>query len=436
MGDPVEGAEFRYYGPFRNTALNATSDESGEIAFGLLVPRSTDPQHLDSTLSIDRVRVNGRRSTLRSAPDFATDVLPLSWSTNWMMGNGIAGKAGLGLGAGVFGAAQQMAGMVLTRTEADPANDGNGSMTVADSLSTEAAIGVQGEAGKLRLGTVQAKAADASAKASLGTFLDFATRFDEPSECSTTEKLMAALTLLIGVEQTASTGVTTLLSMAESAIVTALDDDVDMEHLTGGVSVGISGDVSALALELSKKGEPAAGSTGAKSLSGVSFGNLGVGERALLSITAYPGAGEASGKAAVEIATSFSIAKAFGFSLADWSDTGAVSAELVVDPLGTSFERLCADCFRAPDDRGESQENAADHRPFGGRCRRRRCAGAGDAARSHAAVAAGPVASSSRRSSVDRCCRTSSWRSRQWLCPTSMWSPRTRTRPAWRSDSE
>jgi hypothetical protein len=355
-GDPVEGAEFRYYGPFRNTALTATSDGTGEIAFSFVVPRSTEPEHLDSTLSIDRVRVNGRRSTLASAPDFATDVLPLSWSTNWMLGNGIAGKVGLGVGGGVFAAGQQMSGMVLTRTEADPANDGDGSMTVADSLSGEAAIGVQGEAGKMRLGTVQAKAVDASAKASLGTFIDFATLFDQPSECSTTEKLMAALTLLVGVEQTASGGATTLLSVAESAIVSALDEDVDMEHLTGGVSAGISGDVSALALELSKKGEAAAGSTESRSLTGVSFAKLGEGERALLSITGYPGAGELSGKAALELSLSASFVEAFGYQVAGWSGTDAVSAELVVDPLATSLERLVLTAVAPADDRGESQE--------------------------------------------------------------------------------
>ncbi len=83
--------------------------------------------------------------------------------------------------------------------------------------------------------------------------------------------------------------------------MTALDDDVDMEHLTGGVSVGMSGDVSALALELSKKGRRRRAAPTGQSLSGVSIGKLGVGEKALLSITAYPGPGEASGKAAVEI---------------------------------------------------------------------------------------------------------------------------------------
>jgi hypothetical protein len=351
---PVAGAEFRYYGPFRNTALTATSDANGEIAFSFAVPRTADTGLLDSTLTIDRVRINGRRSRLAAAPDFATNVLPLSWSTNWMMGNGVAGKVGLGIGAGVFGAAQQMAGMVLTRTEADPAKNGNGSMTVADSLSTEAAIGVQGEAGKLRLGTVQAKAADASARASLGTFIDFATLFSEPSECSTAEKLAACLTLLVGVEHCASGGATTLLSVAESAIVSALDDDIEMEHLTGGVSAGISGDVSALGLELSKKEGTSGGPV--KSLSGVSFGKLSLGERVLLSITAYPGAGEASGKAALEIAASFSIAEALGYQLAGWSNTDAVSAEVVVDPLGTSFERLVLTASVPADDRGESQE--------------------------------------------------------------------------------
>ena len=198
-GKTVKGAELRYYNPFSGTTVTATSDEHGEIAFSFTVPRNEEPQHWDTTLTIDRVRVNGLRSVLSSRPDFATDVLPLSWSTNWMMGNAIAGKAGLGVGAGVFGAVQQGGGMVVTRTAADPAWDGNGSMSVTDSMSAEAAIGVQGDLGKVRLGTVQAKAADASSKATVGTFIDFATLFNKPSECSITDKLMAALALLCGV---------------------------------------------------------------------------------------------------------------------------------------------------------------------------------------------------------------------------------------------
>ena len=175
----------RYHGPFSSTTLTATSDEHGEIVFSFTVPRTDEAQHFDKTLTIDRVRVGGLRSVLSSRPDFATDVLPLSWSTNWMMGSGIAGKVGLGIGGGVFGAAQQAGGMVVTRTAADPARDGDGSMSVTDSMSAEAAIGVQGDLGKVRFGTVQAKAADASAKATVGTFIDFATLFNQPSECST-----------------------------------------------------------------------------------------------------------------------------------------------------------------------------------------------------------------------------------------------------------
>ncbi|MBN1321997.1 MAG: hypothetical protein JXA87_14295, partial [Thermoleophilia bacterium] len=355
-GYPVEGLEIRYYGPFSIKAMTATSDETGEIVFSFAVPESTEPQHLDGTLTIDSIRVTDRRSVLATAPDFATDVLPLSWSTNWMMGYGIAGKAGLGLGAGVFGAGQQTAGMVLTRTEADPANQGNGSMTVTDSLSTEAAIGVQGEAGKLRLGTVEAKGPEASSKLSLGAFIDFATLFDEPGECSISEKLMAALTLLVGVEHCASAGVTTLLSVAQSAIVSALSDDVEMEHLTGGVSIGMSAGASMASLSLAKKGETPKGYTGTTSLSGVSFLNGGLMERALLSITAYPGAGEASGKAAVEASSSFSAATAFGYDIGDWSASGAVSTEVIVDPLAASFKRTVVAFSEPPDDRGECQE--------------------------------------------------------------------------------
>lgn len=356
-GMAVADAEIRYFGPFSNTKSTVNSDATGEIVFAFKVPRSAEPQHVESTLTIDRVRVDGRRSSLAEAPDFATDVLPLSWSTSWMMGIGMGAKAGLGAGGGVFAEGQQMTGMVITRTEADPSNDGYGSMAIGDLLSVEAALGVQAEAeGKLKLGTAEVKAPSASAKASLGTFIDFATLFDEPSECSTSEKLMAAVTLLFGVEQCASGGITTLLSVAQSAILSALSDDVAMEHLTGGVSMGISGDVTIASLELLKKNQPGPGATGAKSLSGVSFGNLSAGEKVLLSITAYPGAGELSGTAAYESGVSVSALQAFGFEVLDWSGALALSAELVVDPSGLEFQRLVLTAGAVPDEDGESQE--------------------------------------------------------------------------------
>jgi hypothetical protein len=356
-GKTVKGAELRYYNPFSSTTVTATSDEHGEIVFSFTVPRNEEPQHWDKTLTIDRVRVNGLRSVLSSRPDFATDVLPLSWSTNWMMGNAIAGKAGLGIGAGVFGAVQQGGGMVVTRTAADPAWDGNGSMSVTDSMSAEAAIGVQGDLGKVRLGTVQAKAADASSKATVGTFIDFATLFNKPSECSITDKLMAALALLCGVSQVTSAGVTTIMGVAQSAIAAALSSDVEMEHITGGLSVGISGEVAGVALELAKSDKK--GSSGAStvnSVSGVSIGKAGVGEKFLLSVTGYPGAGELSGKAGVQVSVSFSVVEALGYSVLGWSGADAVSAEVVVDPLNTSFERFVVTMSVPPDDRGESQE--------------------------------------------------------------------------------
>lgn len=356
-GAKVTGAELRYQDPFSTATVTATSDEHGEIVFSFVVPRTAKTQHWGSTLTIDRVRVNGRRSVLSGVPDFATDVLPLSWSTNWMMGNGIAGKLGLGIGGGVFGAAQQAGGMVVTRTAADPARDGNGSMSVTDSMSSEAAIGVQGDLGKVRLGTVQAKAADASAKASVGTFIDFATLFNKPSECSITDKLMAALALLCGVSQVTSAGVTTVMGVAQSAIAAALSSDVEMEHITGGLSLGISGDVAGVALELAKSDKKeSSGASTVNSLNGVSIGKAGVGEKFLLSVTGYPGAGELSGKAGVQVSVSFSVLEALGYSVLGWSSADAVSAEVVVDPLNTSFERFVVTMSVPPDDRGESQE--------------------------------------------------------------------------------
>ncbi|MBN1631963.1 MAG: hypothetical protein JW990_19585 [Thermoleophilia bacterium] len=356
-GTPVPDAEIRYFGPFSSTKSTATSDATGEVVFKFKVPRSADPQYVNSTLTIDRVRVEGRRSSLAAAPDFATDVLPLSWSTSWMMGSGVGAKAGLGAGGGVFVEGQQTAGMVVTRTEADAANDGRGSFAIGDLLTTEAALGVQAEMeGKLRLGTAEAKGPSASVKATLGTFLDFATLYDEPSECSNSEKLMAALTLLVGVEHCASGGLTTLLSVAQGAIVSALSGDVEMEHLTGGVSFGISGNATVASLELMKKDQPGPGATGTKSLSGVSFGNLSAGEKTSLAITAYPGSGELSGAAGYEFGTSLSAAQALGYDVGGWSAVGALLAELVVDPLDTSFERLVLTAGAVPDDNGESQE--------------------------------------------------------------------------------
>ena len=357
-GETVKGLELSYRGPFSTTTLTATSDEHGEIVFSLVVPRNEKPKHWDNTLTIDRVRVNGLRGVLASRPDFATDVLPLSWSTNWMMGAGIAGKAGLGIGAGLFGAAGQAGGMVLSRTEADPAWDGKGSMLITDSMTTEAAIGAQTTPGEGRFGTVEIKGPEASARVTLGTFVDFATLFNKPSECSTAQKLMAALALLLGVSQVATAGATTAMGVAQSAIAAALSGEIEMEHLAGGLSLGVSGDAAAVSLALVKRGKTPAGATATKSIGGVTIGKAGAGEKFLLSITGYPGAGELSGKAAAEMSASFSVLEALGYSVLGWSNANSVSAEVVVDPLNTSFERFVTTMSVPPGDSGEAQETS------------------------------------------------------------------------------
>ncbi|MCX6085898.1 MAG: hypothetical protein NTX94_05640, partial [Caldiserica bacterium] len=140
-GNTVAGAQLTYHGPFSDTTWTAVSDEYGEIVFSLAVPGTAELGHIEHTITIDRVRVRGLRSELSSKPDFATDVQALSWSTNWMMGYGIGGKAGIELA----GAAEQGGGMVVTRTQADPAKEGAGSLMVTDSMSSEVAVGVSAE---------------------------------------------------------------------------------------------------------------------------------------------------------------------------------------------------------------------------------------------------------------------------------------------------
>ena len=85
-----------------------------------------------------------------------------------------------------------------------------------------------------------------------------------------------------------------------------------MDHITGGVSLGISADASALALELIKEEEKQPDEEKAKksSLSGLSIGKLGGSAKVTISISGYPATGEASGKAGLESEISFSLLEA------------------------------------------------------------------------------------------------------------------------------
>jgi len=354
QGRPVEGLEIRYKGAFSSSSYTTTSDSKGEIVFSFPVPRSTKEGHYEHTLSIDRVRLKGRRITLAEVPNFATDVRPLSWSTNWSIGSGIQGKVGVGLGEGVFGAFEQQAGMVVTRTEADPAKEGKGSLTVLDSLSSEVALGVQEQIGKLRLGTVEATAGEFSVKTGLGTFTDFATLFDQPSACSTQEKLMAMLTLLCGLEHSLTQGTTALVPLVENVIVSALSSDVELEHITGGLSLRVSAEGTGLGLKLTKNDQNSGG--GLKSLGGINFLKLNVGERALAGITGYPPAGEVSGKVGLETGFSFSVAEVLGYQLLSWAPSTAFSLEVVADAGSLSCKRAVLTVVPLPDSRGEAQE--------------------------------------------------------------------------------
>ncbi|MCX8033340.1 MAG: PKD domain-containing protein [Thermoleophilia bacterium] len=362
-GNPMKEVTIRYRDLFSPRNLSAKSDEYGEVVFQFSVPKNASLGRIENALRIEAAFVDNHQIHYVEPPNFAIQILPLSWSTNWQMGFGAAGKIGLGAFIGAFTSGEQQAGMVVTRTKADPANEGQGSMGIANSLSGEAAVGLQENITKFRLGTFEGKVVEAQAKLAFGVLVDFATLFGEPEQCSISEKIMAALTLLVGVEHCLSGGTTALLTLAENALVAALSSDVQMQNITGGLYLRSSGEAAAVNLELARKGS--SGSSGGtdtssgsalKSISGLSFLKLGGGAKAFIAISAYPSAGEVGGKAGVEVSGSFSVAEALGYPIRGYSAAQGFSVEVISDVSPLALDRVVLAVSNPPDASGECQE--------------------------------------------------------------------------------
>lgn len=362
-GNPMREVTIRYRDLFSPRNLLAKSDEYGEVVFQFTVPKNTSPGQIENALKIEAAFLDNRQIYYVEPPNFTIQVLPLSWSTNWQMGFGLAAKMGLGAFVGAFAAGEQQAGMVVTRTKADPANAGQGSMGIANSLSGEAAIGLQDHITKFRLGTFKGKVVEAQAKVGFGVLVDFATLFDEPEQCSISEKIMAALTLLVGVEHCLSGGTTALLTLAENALVAALSSDIQMQNITGGLYLRFSDEAAGINLELAHKSSSGSseenetsGSSGLKNISGLSFLKMGGGVKAFIAISAYPSAEEVGGKAGAEVSGSFAVAEVLGYPIVGYSATQGFSVEAISDVSPLGLDRVVLAVNNPPDSRGECQE--------------------------------------------------------------------------------
>ena len=361
--EPITGAVLAYNNPFTNinsSKMYITSADNGEVALKILT--SSDESQVEVgtynniRCEIGNIIIGDVIYELSENPSFPVEILPLTYSTNWVAGNGCSAKGGIGIVAGVFVTAQQAGGMVVSRTLKDPLHQdeletNQDSFGINNNFSTEAGIGVEACLVEGSLGPIDVNGPEASASFSIGTFNEFASLFDTPDDSGIAEKLTEGFFLLVGVENALSMGSSPLLIEVINLLTSLIPGPGnEIKEILQGFNLSINADAS-----LAKFGLD----TGKDfSLSGLNLGSIGLDCEYSASIINYPISDEIGAKISYTIKTGFELASVLGYSIIgfeDFTQAKKFSLELILSTTSYAFERAILSVLSPANDEGEIQ---------------------------------------------------------------------------------
>jgi len=353
-GEKVTNAEIKYNGPLTNESEIIKSDANGEVALKFLSGTKTNYGTYNVNCKIKSVKVQDVKYILVEDPSFSVEVTPLTYSTNWLAGNGSSAKVGLGIIlAGLFATAEQEGGMVISRTKEDPDKSNKDSLGVNNNFATTIGIGLEGGFEfKGKLGPATAKGLDASAKISGGVFNEFTTLFNSPDNSSTTEKLMEGLSILTGIANCITSGGTQIMNMVINSVMAVLSSRVEVKEVITGIKFAFDGSVSGL--KIGVEAEDASGNK--SSLSGLGLGNLNGSITGTISINNYPINNEVGVKVGLVFSAGVSLAGALGYSVGEVGIDKEISLELICDSTNLDFKKAVLSFSKPPDSHGEVQQ--------------------------------------------------------------------------------
>lgn len=352
-GEKIPNASIKYHTKFYSAVKQIKTDENGELAFAINIPKEKEIGTINNPIYIDGIFVNGIRYSKYLPPTFSLNINPISYSSNWTSGMGSSAKAGIGLGAAsLFGQIEETGGMLLIRTKNDSLNANNDSLGINENTETATTVGLEAgiEFGG-KAGPIEAKALNATTSITQSIFGEFTTLFNAPSGSSISEKLLEGFSILTGVHNCLSFGTTETLSMVINSIIAAISEKVMVKEILQGFSTKITGQFTGIKLGLTKKKDE----NNSFSMDGLGIGNFEENFTAKLSFTQYVSQNETSGKITLRFDFGISAVKAFGFSLGSIGEVQELSLEVVFNTSNLDFKRAIISYATPPDSRGEVQ---------------------------------------------------------------------------------
>ncbi|PKP58736.1 hypothetical protein CVT91_07995, partial [Candidatus Atribacteria bacterium HGW-Atribacteria-1] len=355
--EPIAETELAYNNPFTNTnnRINIISADNGEVVLEIT---TSDRNNVgtynkeECICEIGDIIIGGITYELLENPSFPVEILPLTYSTNWVAGNGCSAKGGIGIAAGVFITGQQAGGMVVSRTLKDPLlNTNKDSLGINNNFSTEVGVGVGACLGEASLGPVEVSGPEASASVSVGTFNEFTSLFNTPDNSENVEKLKEIFFLLVGVENALSMGSSQLLIEVINLLSAAISDPTEIKEILQGVNLKIDVDASLANFDL----DTGKGFT----LSGLTLGSIGGSYNISAAIIDYPAGEEIGVKISLALQAEINLVIVIGYDIIGNTDTArSISLELILDKPSSTFKRAILSVSSPPN--GDDEIQAID----------------------------------------------------------------------------
>jgi len=240
-GIPISNAVVAYKDANSNNLLNCVTNNDGMAR--LLFHTDGLSTGSYSLSPIASVKKNTITYTITSSPSFPFEVDPLSYTTNWTVGNEAMGKIGAGAEISAFVKGGTSGGVTISYNKSDEKKNYSDSLNIDRDNSVSLGGGVSAEAGlggiKAPLVEAEAKLGEAEAELLLKGFHEFDAYFDSPYNASDTEKLTQSAFLIGGAVNVLSSGnptVALILDLLESMIGSGYIDKV-----SGGTGVHLEG---------------------------------------------------------------------------------------------------------------------------------------------------------------------------------------------------
>ncbi len=202
-GNPLVGATVTYT-TLKNLTATAQTDSNGIVALKFDTTNLvTGSYHI---APVQSVTLCGNTFSFSNAPSFGYQIVPHTYSTNWIIGTDLTGKEGVGDGVGVFVEGGTSGGLTISYKKYDSKKNFNDSLILDRGNTAKAGGGVDAGLGKGTFLGIKANIASAEAGLLFKIFHSLGAYFDAPANSDDDEKITQSVFFIGGVANVASVG--------------------------------------------------------------------------------------------------------------------------------------------------------------------------------------------------------------------------------------